>query len=305
MVFTELEELLMRVAVIGIVPPGLFERSVPDSTDLPARTGHLDLEIVSHCWRYHFLLAYQLSSLVNHPPSRLSVTMTVFHSPEDRPTVEMLEFFGAIAAEGVTWNWVPLDKQRLFRRSIGRNQAARASSADWIWFTDCDVVFHEGALDSLATILQGRRERLVFPRVESTTPLLNDDDPMLRASAGEPRVVEIDTSRFSPRPLEVAKGPMQITHGDVARAVGYCDALKIYQRPANHWRKAWEDRAFRWLLRTQGTPLDVPSVYRIRHAFKGRYRDQSIGARVRGAIRRLESAFRERWLERRRNPPLG
>lgn len=293
------EELFMRIAATGVVPPAVFLRSVPDESDLPARTGHLTLEIVSHCWKYDFLLAYQLSSLVNHPPSRLSITMTVFHSPEDRGTSRLLEMFGAIAVEGVSWNWVALEKERLFRRSIGRNMAARTTSADWIWFTDCDVIFHEGALDSLAESLQGRRDRLVFPRVERTTPLLDRDDPMLTAATGDPRIVEIDTSRFRPRPLEVAKGPMQITHGDVARAVGYCEELRVYQRPADHWRKAWEDRAYRWLLRTDGTPLDVSSVHRIRHASKGRYVEGTLGGRIRGWIRRLESTVRERFGDRR------
>lgn len=288
------EELFMRVAASGVVPARLFLRSVPDEKDLPARTGDLTLEIVSHCWKYQTLLAYQLGSLVKHPPSRLTVTMTVFYSPEDAGTCRLLETIGEVAVEGVTWNWVALEKERLFRRAIGRNMAARASSADWIWFTDCDVLFHEGALDSLAECLQGRRDRLVFPRVEWVTPLLDKGDPMFNVSTRDQPVLEVDTSRFRPRPLDVAKGPMQITHGDVSRAVGYCEQLSVYQRPANHWRKAWEDRAYRWLLRTEGTPLEVSSVYRIRHASKGRYTDGTVGSRIRGGIRLLESTVKER-----------
>jgi hypothetical protein len=293
------DEFYMRLAVSGLVAPQRYLPSVPAPESLPARRGRLHLEIVSHCWRYHFLLAYQLSSLVLHPPTNLSVTMTLFYAPDDEPTSAMLDFFGAIEVPGVRWNWVALDRSQLFRRAIGRNLAARNSSADWVWFTDCDVVFHEGCLDGLGEALQGRQDLLVFPRVERTTSLLASSDPMLTAAANQPLVVQIDTARFTLRSLDVAKGPVQITHGDVARAVGYCAALAVYQRPADHWRKAWEDRAFRWLLRTEGTPLEIPGVHRIRHAAKGRYMERSIGSRIRGTIRRVESHYRERRLARR------
>ncbi|MCA1733459.1 MAG: glycosyltransferase [Acidobacteria bacterium] len=296
---TGVEEIFMRIAASGVVSPRFFQPSVPDPANLPARTGHLSLEVVSHCWQYHFLLAYQLSSLVNHPPSGISVTMTVFYAHEDRATGELLEFFGGMAVPGVTWNWIALERELLFRRAIGRNFAARNSSADWIWFTDCDVVFYEGCLDGLAQCLEGKQDRLVFPRIERTTSLLDRLDPMLTATAEGPRLVEIDTSRFEPRPLGVAKGPMQITHGDVARAVGYCEVLPVYHRPAERWRKAWEDRAFRWLLRSDGTPLDIPAVYRIRHASKGRYGEPTLVGRLRGAIRGAESRFAEKVLRRK------
>lgn len=281
------QEVFLRVAATGFVPAWLFQRSRPDRDALAARTGRLELEIVSHCWNYDFLLAYQLSSLVNHPPVDLDVRMTVFYTPEDRRTAELLEFFSARTVPGVTWNWQPLEKSMLLRRSIGRNLAARRTTADWVWFTDCDVIFHRGCLDTLAKRLQGRRDPLVHPREESCTPLLPHSHPMLSAAAGEPKIVEIDTSRFVPRTLEQATGPLQITHGDVARTFGYCDALPVYQKPTDRWRKCYEDRAFRWLLRTRGVGIDVPGVYRIRHASKGRYAGNRPSAVIRGSSRRL------------------
>lgn len=267
---------------------------------LPGRRGRLDLEIVTHCWRYDHLLAYQLSSLVQHPPRAASVRMTVYHSSDDEPTAELLAFFGAIELDGVAWDWRSLPTERLFRRAIGRNEAARATKADWIWFTDCDVIFGERCLDTLAERLQGRDDRLVFPHVEQITPLLAPDDPMLSRAGEGNRLVSADMTRFRPHPLRVAKGPMQITHGDVARALGYCDAIPIYQKPAARWQKAWEDRAFRWLLGTDGEPVEVPGVYRIRHAAKGRYGNRVVAA-IRGGIRRATSRARDVVASRRRS----
>jgi hypothetical protein len=283
----------LRLAASGLVPARWFLASLPAEEARAARTGRLSLEIVSHCWRYSHLLAYQLSSLVLYPPTRLDVTMTVFYAAEDEDTAALLAYFGAIRVPGVTWNWQVLDKGRLFRRSIGRNFAARNTRCDWVWFTDCDVVFHAGCLDGLAEALQGRRDVLVFPREEYRSVLLEPGDEMLLAATKGPGVVDIDVARFSPWQRGRATGPLQITHGDVARACGYCDSLRFYQQPSRKWAKAHEDRAFRWLLRSQGVPVDVPGVYRIRHASKGRYQGNPLANRMRAAIRRVQLRFRE------------
>lgn len=283
----------LRLAASGIVPARWFLPSIPAEQDRAARTGRLTLEIVSHCWGYAHMLAYQLSSLVLCPPSRLDVTMTVFHAVEDQDTVALLEFFGAMTIPGVTWNWQVLDKGRLFRRAIGRNLAARATRCDWVWFTDCDVLFRAGCLDGLADVLQGRRDALVFPREEYTSALLEPADDMLNAARDAPRIVDVDAGRFTAQQRDRATGPLQITHGDMARACGYCANLRVYQQPSRHWAKAHEDRAFRWLLRTHGVPIEVPGVYRIRHVSKGRYQGSRIMNLIRTTIRRIQLRFRE------------
>ena len=284
----------LSLAASGMVPARWYLPEVPAPDQLTGRTGRLSLEIVSHCWRYSHLLAYQLSSLVLHPPQDVDVTMTVFHAAEDPGTVALLDFIGAHEVPGVTWNWRALDRGHLFRRAIGRNQAAKQTAADWIWFTDCDVVFGPGCLDQLSEVLQGRRDVLVFPRVECCSDLLESADPMLQAIDGTPRLVEIDHSDFTPRNRDRATGPLQITHGDVARVFGYCEVLRYYQKPSRQWAKAHEDRAFRWLLRTPGVALDVPGVYRIRHVSKGRYQGGRTSNSMRALIRRYQIGWKER-----------
>lgn len=293
-------ELLLRLAASGLVSARRFVPIRPEPSSLAARGAPLHLEIVSHCWQYSHLLVYQLSSLVNYPPSRLSVRMTVFYSSEDPQTASLLAYFAGIEVPGVTWNWQILERTQLMRRAIGRNLAALATAADWVWFTDCDVVFHERCLDTLAEQLEARRSVLVYPREERCTSLLSEADPVLAAVEAGPRVVDIDPSRFSVRKRSRATGPIQITHGDVARSLGYCGCLSVYQKPRERWCKCREDRAYRWLLGTQGEPIDVPGVYRIRHVEKGRY-GTPLGTRVRGGIRQMGSWLRERWAETR--PP--
>ena len=63
---------------------------------------------MSHCWQYVHLLAYQLSSLVNFPPVKARVCMTVFHVLEDARTRAMLDGSRWPRGVGVSWNWKAL-----------------------------------------------------------------------------------------------------------------------------------------------------------------------------------------------------
>lgn len=279
-----------RLAASGWVPASWFWNVDPATVCKAKKEGRLHLEIVCHCWRYAHFLSYQLSSLVRHPTNKLDITMTVFHVPEDEAVRKVLDYFAAIDVPGVSWNWQPLPREKLFRRSIGRNMAAKATEADWIWFTDCDILFYKDCLDTLADRLQGRDDALVFPEIGLGTTLLADDDEILEKGRKAPAVLEIPLEDFTPYggKRDKAKGPHQITHGDIARACGYCETIGLYQRPADRWRKTYEDRAFRWLIGTHGTPLDIPSVCQIRHIAKGRYKKDSAFSRFRAFIRKSQ-----------------
>ena len=109
-------------------------------------------------------------------------------------------------------------------------------------------------------------------------------EPALRDLAGSLELVEVPVTR--------AKGPLQITHGDVARANGYCRDMAVYQRPELAFAKCHEDTAFRWLLGTAGAPLTVPGVARIRHESKGRYAGGGVSQAVRKAVRRVQEWVR-------------
>lgn len=285
--YESLSGYFFRVAACGYLPASWFREALPGPGQRKVVESQPCLEIVSHCWKYSNMLAYQLSSLVNYPPKKLKALITVFYSEEDRETSELLAFIQQYSVENIAWNWQPLPKEKLFRRGIGRNMAARSSQADWLWFTDCDIVFHQGCLDSLAEQLTGRNDILLFPREERVTPMLAASDPMLQEGRTL-QLVDISSECFSVKTRDCAKGAFQIVHGDVARAIGYCEKLVAYQTTSNQWCKCYEDRAYRWLLGTQGVPVDVNGVYQIRHIHKGRYKEGSLWSKVRSKIRRLQ-----------------
>ncbi|MBU2925413.1 glycosyltransferase family 2 protein [Colwellia sp. 1_MG-2023] len=276
-----------RLILKHILPASWFRSALPKVNERNAVDGFFKLEIVSHCWGYSNMLAYQLSSFINYPPKKCALTVTVFYAKEDTKCQAVLDFFSQKKVENVTWNFQALPKEKLFRRAIGRNMVARSTDADWLWFTDCDIIFHENCLDSLAEQLQGKKEALYYPRQECTTEMLAQDDPMLRKDS-EPQLVNIDTAGFSLHSRDKAKGAFQIVHGDVARAIGYCDGLSIYQTLSEHWCKCYEDREFRWLLGSEGVPLEVDGVYQIRHVYKGRYKENTFRSKLRSKIRRIQ-----------------
>ena len=287
------QNLFWRFASDCGLPAHWFVQGPPAASERAAKTGELTLEIVTHCWQYSHLLSFQLSSLLHFPPTKLRVIFTVFYAREDEGTQALLDHFEGLNLERVQWNWCDLPRAELFRRSIGRNRAALESRADWIWFADCDLVFHESCLDVLAEALQGRTDALLFPGEEHCSPLLDSDDPLLtRAQGGAPEP-SIPTERFTASHRTKATGAYQIVHGDVARAVGYCRDLSVYQQPSEAWMKTREDSAFRWIIGTDGIPIDVPGVYRIRHIAKGRYTGSTVSTGVRSWTRRVVSWLSE------------
>jgi len=296
---TTIIEFLLRFAASGLLPATWFIKNRPAPSDLSAKTGPLHLEIVSHCWNYSPMLRYQLSALVQYPPQQCHVVMTVFYSAEDKATSTLLAQYQTVNVDRVTWNFQCLSTPALLRRAIGRNKAAKATQADWIWFTDCDVLFYDKALDTLTERLQGKQALLVYPQVLLSTPLLAASDAMLTtqplSEQNDPLTPPaIDYTQFTPRTFDRATGPIQIMHGDAARQCGYCDDLTTYQTPREHWAKTYEDRAFRWLLGTQGEALDIPNIYWIRHQEKGRYRQNSGVSR----LRKLNRTLKSKWLDR-------
>jgi len=97
--------------------------------------------------------------------------------------------------------------------------------------------------------------------------------------------VDIDVSLFSPNAITKAKGAFQIVHGDVARQCGYCKDMSLYQQPSSVWRKTFEDSMFRRLIESEGVPIQVDGLHRIRHQEKGRYASGSKLSQLRKNIR--------------------
>ena len=230
----------------------------------------MNLEIATHCWHYSRPLIFQFSSLFLYPPHRLSVTMTLFFTETDSRTVEVLRFFATQAAPANVnlRPWV-LPADLVTRRMIGRNLAALATKGDWIWFADCDYVFREGCLDSLASLVLANETPLFFPRHVQISNSHSAGDRELQRVCSEVSLADITPQDYVQQTYNRAIGGIQIARAEVAREKGYCRDSRYHQCPSSEWVPTRDDVWFRRSLGTQGTPIEIPNLYRIRHSVRG------------------------------------
>lgn len=230
------------------------------------------VELVSHCYAaeipcFAHLLNCQLSSLFLCPPSHCRVRITVCQTPDDGLTYYVAKEFAAKYSE----SGLPVElvqrmygKRELFRRAIGRNQAALQTKSDVVWFIDCDYLIGSGCLDALvATSLPS--SRVAFPRevmIHSSHAV--GDAEIARVVPG--KVFEPDLSLFVPSHPKVAIGGIQIVPGDVARR-GYLDGTKwvVPRKDEKPFPDFRDDKAYRNAV-GGSEPIDLPGVYRMRHS---------------------------------------
>lgn len=226
-------------------------------------------EIVTHCWRYSKVLAWQLNSLRTSWLWRDDVQLTVLVAPrdEDPATHDLLEAHQYWAELRV----IVQPRAELFVRAIGRHQRALATEARWLWHCDADYLL----LPSVFQALEGLdpadpAHRLVYPRHVWISQTHAIGQEYLERGPVERPFSGLD---FARRRTGKAIGGIQIVPGQVAREVGYCPSRR-YQRPAptaELFLDTRSDRAFRVGLGTPGTAVDLPGVYRLRHERAGRF----------------------------------
>ena len=230
----------------------------------------MKLEIVSHCWHYSRPLIFQLSSLHLFPPAELSVIMTVLYCEDDSNTVEVLRYFSRLSPPSrVTLRPWALPSDRITRRMIGRNLAALATEADWVWFTDCDYTFRAGCLDSIGRWSPAADGRLFFPGSAHLSKSHAEGDSELSRVTQEASLVDVDPTKYVPKRFHRAIGGIQIVTGQVARRIGYCRHSRLLDVPSPSWAHNHDDIWFRRSLGTGGVSMDVPGLYRIRHSRRG------------------------------------
>lgn len=224
----------------------------------------MTVSIITHVYGpfYITLLAEQLRSLARFRDATATV---LFWQEESHLIWEATDGIDAAV------NWHALDWPELCNRIIGRNLAAKRSTADWVWFTDCDYLFGPGCLEAVDA-LNPHAACMYYPKHAwrprgDSKHNANDGDYFDDWKGGEdpfPHFVQLEKQKK-------AIGGIQIVPGDLARTYGYLDGLVRYHRPATApVMGGWHgDKKYRnWLADKTGLPImgvDIPGVYRIRH----------------------------------------
>jgi hypothetical protein len=227
------------------------------------------VELIVHCYAekipiFASMLTAQLSSLVLWPPKNADVTVTVVCAADDDLTAQTVVEFSAQYGDRFRLQSLYLDKSRLFRRAIGRNEAAKLSTADRVWFIDADYLLGDGAIDAVAQTKF--KCALLFPKhvwIHRAHHL--GDAEIARIIPGQ--LFRPNLELFEQRLEKFAIGGLQIVHGDTARIGGYLDGTKWTQPvpQATDFLDTKEDKAFR--VHCGGSmPVDIPGVYRMRHS---------------------------------------
>lgn len=222
------------------------------------------LEVVVHSFKFSRLLVYHLSSLAMFPPRRHDLRVTVCYCPDDRDTAKVLHFFAAQECPNhLTWHWLPMAKENVCNRTIGRNVCALKTRADWVWFADADYAVADGFVDSMADLLSDSQANLVFPREVLACPHEIGADLIQHSRLA---VLPIPYERFEPHGFNRAIGGVQFARGSVCRAKGYCngDGRSLQPSP-DGWLREISDSRFRRALGTNGAGVSCPGLYRIRH----------------------------------------
>lgn len=244
-----------------------------------------DLQIVAHVWakdcpQYADFAKYQVHALRAKPP-KCDVLLTYFYSPEDWHTCIALERQLAIGLPPtVTLRGRPMGRDRLFRRAIGRNEVCRNPEGLVLWLTDCDYVISGEACDSVCYQVKPHSQ-LCYPRtiMQHKTHEIGD-----RYAAGHSDTPAIDVADFETASVRKAIGGVQIIGADLARQVGYLPEMTSEYDPQRDGFGYFKDDA-NWRRYTalpdgminarggknigEGTPIDVPGVFRLRHSING------------------------------------
>jgi len=171
----------------------------------------IKIEVVSHCFAKHYphyaaALCYQLSSLILHPVRSAHVTAMICFDPNDHQTYWMVDWFRR--RYDINVKIISLDFPYLGRRAIGRNIAALQSKADIIWFTDVDVCFGDGCLDTLANFHWPDDVSIVYPPDTWISQTHETGDRTLARVDGHSQLIDIDLNEFIPKRYNSPIGPV-------------------------------------------------------------------------------------------------
>jgi hypothetical protein len=225
----------------------------------------MSVRFVTHCYagvlpQYAFFLRCQLYSfyLLRRKFSSDEFQIVVCYTPNDKPTVHALNTYGSVLSDSL--KLMPLTLAQLSKRAIGRHLTTINCRQDLIWFADADYLFRSEVLVGLrdcSNVLSYPNTINIQQDHISGDQLVNSDDE-----------TQCFQQEFVLCKYRKAIGGAQIVSGRWARENGYLPNSK-WQKPHKHGRPfigTPDDVAFRNQVGSQGTGIDLPGVYRLRHS---------------------------------------
>lgn len=244
------------------------------------------ITIITHCWNdpripiYSDLLRIQINSLFTWPPESTNVELIVAYCEEDAKTRAVVREGEANSDGQIAVTGLPLAKNWLMRRSIGRNIAARTMccKSDVVWFADCDYVFGRYCLDDATYMVsQSALNALFHPQKTwiSKNHQIGDNQREDLTNA-EFANLTLFMDDFEEKIEDRAIGGIQIVKGVDARHFGYLNGFPKWQRPKqdneslDNFR---DDLEYRRHVMAVMQAIDIRDLYRIRHSKSSMHKD--------------------------------
>lgn len=240
----------------------------------------MSLRIVVHayakrCEQYALFLRFQLSSMVLYPPT-IPVKYIVYGDKTDGLVQSAFEEFEDLSTGNTVFEYRPIDKSFLFRRSVARNEAALECEEDLIWFGDVDYFYGEHCLDQLvlkySLLPEKDKISLIWPNSSYIHKNHEIGDAMIREYRHIPGPLLPLYDDFTVTMYSKAIGGLQMTTREYANEHGYLNETK-WTKPtdSDKFLNTREDVTFRkaCLSRGKSIPLKLPNLYRFRHTPHG------------------------------------
>ena len=236
----------------------------------------MKIKIVTHCYATelpHFAacLKLQLAS-ISINGGHHDIEMNVCFNKDDIETVKVLRWYESNKAQQHELVTFELPVNKLGRRSIGRNLAAKWSKADIVWFTDVDHCFCNGIFSNLENLEWPEDTTMVYPKTIMIHKNHEIGDALLRTIKERVHyplpVPLLNVHNFIEKQYNRAIGGVQIVRGEFAYEHGYLDREEKWQRPVKKpFGDFRDDIAYRNFCTKYGSimSVDLPGVYRIRH----------------------------------------
>ena len=193
------------------------------------------IEIISHCWNgplsiYAPLLRAQGRSFIDFSDHVCDVVWSVCYHESDKLVVGVLDSLeDDLLYRNVRINRVPLPFDLLFQRAIGRNKVALESTADCVWFCDCDYLFAACCLDDAIVCSRAYPNSILYPSTTKATSHEEGDALIKKMEENLSPLERSDMELFYSRPEEKAIGGIRIVKGNLARSRGYLNGTKWVQ----------------------------------------------------------------------------
>lgn len=222
----------------------------------------MTIEIVINCYSYQRRLNWMLNSILQQKGEIPEIVTSISYAENNgNPTTEkVIEFF---RNKGLKIIDVPLSFEDVSNRSISRNKRLKETTAEWILFADCDLVYDNMFFANLKKKLESDKFKNETKVIGCDRHSLNDKfciEYFEKDNREYPCIIENITEIVEKFPIKWLKGAGTAPgFNQLANVKSIRDRNQVYSGGKKDlWRKTRSDREFRVRLGGR-VPINEPT----------------------------------------------